>query len=266
MNLFSLFAASVFAAETILSPIPSDTPVTVPAPSQPEVSFGQIVEFPTPTPTPIPTETPIPTPTPIPTRQSSYTIAFLGDSMIDTMGPGLPNVASQLSNIYGNTHFTLLNYGVGATNIDYGIERITNSYEYLGNHIPALVDTHPDIVVLESFAYNPFPDADGGVNRHWLALGKAVDTLRSSIPGVKIVIAVPIAPHPSDAMSPDHVSVIQQYLESTIAFAKSEGLPLADAYHGSVESYTNPGDHIHYSDSGRVYFAKKLTAAIGSVL
>ena len=269
MGLLSLFVSVVFAAETILSPIPDGTPVVVPLPSKPEVSFGQIVSA-LPTPTPAPrvlgvetTATPTPTPTPTAplARNKSYTIAFLGDSMIDTMGPGLPAVKSLLGN-----NFTLLNYGVGATNIEYGITRITSDYNYLGNQIPALSTTHPDVVVLESFAYNPFPDADGGVNRHWLDLAKAVDTLRQNIPGVKIVIAATIAPRPSEAMSEDHVRVIRSYLESTIAFAKSLGIPLANAYDGSVASYTNSGDHIHYSDAGRIFFAQKLAAAINSVL
>ncbi len=181
--------------------------------------------------------------------------------MIDTMGPGLPALKAKLGD-----NFTLLNYGVGATNIDYGIVRITNDYEYLGNRIPSLASRRPDIVVLESFAYNPFPDADGGVNRHWLALSRAVDTLKSTIPGVKIVIAATIGPHASSVMSPEHVAVIKSYLESTIAFAKSQRLPLADAYNGSVAAYTNPGDHIHYSDAGREFFASRLAAAIQTVL
>ena len=268
MSFFSLFAVVVFAAETIVSPIPDGTPVVVPPLPKPAVSFGQIVNS-------SPSSqvlgesidaTPSATPTPPPhtTNKKSYTIAFLGDSMIDTMGPGLPAVQSRLHGLYPATNFNLLNYGVGATNLEYGIDRITNSYNYLGNQIPSLASTHPDVVVLESFAYNPFPDADGGVNRHWLDLGRAVDTLRQTIPGVKIVIAATIAPHPSEVMSADHVAVIASYLESTIAFANGEHLPLADAYHGSVPEFTNPGDHIHYSDAGRAFFAQKVTEAIQS--
>ncbi len=266
MSIFTLFAAVAYAAEVIISPIPDGTPVVVPPPSKPEVSFGQIVAVPT------PTQTPSPTPTTQPSLTAaagkSYTIAFLGDSMIDTMGPGLPAVKERLGE-----NFTLLNYGVGATNIDYGIERITNSYNYLGNQLPSLAATRPDIVVLESFGYNPFPDADGGVNRHWLALARAVDTLRAAIPGVKIVIAATIAPHSSDIISPDHARVIKSYLESTIGFARSQGLPLADAYHASLDAngegkllYINPGDHIHYSDAGRALFAEKVVSALRSVL
>ena len=268
MNLLSFIAFTVFAASTVISPLQDNTPIATPIPAKPDISFGQI--------TSILGETVEATPTPTPiilkTATKSYTIAFLGDSMIDTMGPGLPAVQNNLTHLYPSTHFTLLNYGVGATNIDYGIERITSDYTYLGNHIPSLASTHPDIVVLESFAYNPFPN-ENGVDRHWLALAHAVDTIHATIPGAKIIIAATIAPHKSDLISPDHKNVIQSYLESTIAFAKSQHLPLADAYHASLDangdgilSYINSGDHIHYSDSGRALFAKIVVNALQSVL
>jgi len=275
MSFFSLFAGMVFAAETVLSPLADSTPVLATEPAKPEISFGQIVEI-----TPTPVITPIPSPTPKPiiqTRQKSYIIAFLGDSMIDTMGPGLPTVKNKLTNIYPATNFTLLNYGVGGTNIDYGIERITNGYNYLGNQIPSLASAHPDIVVLESFGYNPFPVADG-INRHWMALARAVDTLRASIPGVKIIIAATIAPNASVfgdgvlAWNPEQkakkVSEINAYLESTIKFAASQHLPITDAYHASGGStqYINGGDHIHYSDAGRLLFAQKVVSALQTVL
>ena len=287
MNLLSLFTFAVFAAETVISPIPDDIAVVIPTLPKPDISFGQIV---TALPTPAPVvlgetieATPSPTPTVIQTKKKSYTIAFLGDSMIDTMGPGLPAVNNKLSATFPATNFTLLNYGAGGTNIDYGIERITNGYTYLGNQIPSLGSTHPDIVVVESFAYNPLPDT--GVNRHWLALARAVDTIRQNLPGVKIIIAATIAPNstvfgdgaPGIAFSlEDKISrttVIKQYLDSTVKFAASQHLPLADAYHASLDGngdgkllYINGGDHIHYSDAGRALFAQILVRALQIVL
>lgn len=263
MNLLSLFASVVFAAGLVISPIPENTPVPTPPVTKPTVTFGQIT-----TPSPTPEAQPTPKAT---AGKHSYTIAFLGDSMIDTMGPDLPAVADDLKATYPATNFTLLNYGVGATNIEYGIERITNDYTYLGKQIPALDSTHPDIVVLESFAYNPFSDPDGGVNRHWLDLGKAVDTLRQNIPSVKIVIAATIGPN--SAVFPGNLAAVRAYLESTVAFAKGEHLPLVDAYHPSLDrngngllAYIKPGDHIHYSDAGRTFFAHLIVNTLQSVL
>lgn len=218
-----------------------------------------------------------------PSSKSHATIAVLGDSMVDTLGPGVPALADRLKRIYPGTQFTILNYGVGATNIDYGIERITNSYSYLGNGVPSLVSQKPDIVVVESFGYNPYSFDTGAIDKHWLAMAKVVDTLRSNLPGVKIVIAATIAPNaqlfgdgaPGLSFDPvgkqEKVTVIKKYLENAIKFAQSQKLPLANAYNPSLQSdgngkpaYINPGDHIHYSDAGRALMARVIAGAISS--
>jgi hypothetical protein len=302
MELFlSLLVTTVYAAESFLSPVPDDvltafhmdkiTSVqTIQKPSQ---SFGDI-SLPTPTPTPEileitiePTPPPVvaPSPTPQPetrrAKKSAVTIALLGDSMMDTMGPDAPALKSLLSKTYPGTEFTIKNYGVGGTNIEYGIERITNGYTYLGNPIPALSSIQPDIVVVESFGYNPFPFDEGAMDKHWLSMAKVVDTLHSSIPGVKIVIGSTIAPNWNvfgdgaagiafaSLDKQQRVANIKKYLDNAVKFAKSQNLPLADAYHTSMDAsgngklaYINPGDHIHYSDAGRVLFAVKILGAI----
>lgn len=270
MSLLSLFAFAVYAAGTVISPIPDDVPsITTPV-QQPDISFGQIVDVlgvtNVVTPAPSPAFAPV-------TKKKSYTIAFLGDSMINTLGPELPSVGNKLSTLYPATRFTLLNYGVGATNIDDAIHRISS-----------FASARPDIVVLESCAYNPYPDG-GGIDRHRLALAEAVNTLRSSIPGVNIIIASTIAPNsrvfgdgaPGIAFSPEdkinRTSLIKQYLDSTVKFAASLHLPLADAYHASLTSngdglltYINSGDHIHYSPAGREFFAQTVVRALETVL
>jgi len=285
----SLFIGIAFAAETILSPVPEDVlssfgsiVISTTTEAFPDVSFGDIMITPTPTVTPTPSLTP--TPSPIPTRtarKQSFTIALLGDSMVDTLGSDLGILKQMLSKTYPSVGFTMKNYGVGATNIDFGIERITNGYTYLGNPMPALVSQNPDVVVIESFGYNPFSFDEGAIDKHWLALGKAVSTLQSALPAVRIVIGATIAPNASvfgdgaSGLSFDpiaksqKVTVIKKYLENAVNFARSQGLPLADAYHPSLDgsgngkiAYINPGDHIHYSDAGRNFFSQKIAGAI----
>jgi len=287
----SFFLPIVYASDVVLSPLPAD--FVFPSSYQvtqndtlpkPEFSFGDL--YPTPTPTILIEETPMPTakPTPVPqkTKKSSYMIALLGDSMTDTLGPEAPHLKTALKNIYPATAFTIKNYGVGGTNIEYGIERITNAYSYLGQSIPSLVSANPDLVVLESFAYNPFSDADGGITRHWLNLGKAVTTLKNNLPQVKIVIAATIAPNASvfgdgaAGLSFDpiakwqKVDIIKKYLDNTVKFAQGENLPLANAYTPSLMrdgngnlTYINGGDHIHYSDAGRAFFSSIIASTIG---
>lgn len=281
MNLLTLLATTVLAAEGIISPLPQDTPAPLAPSEKPLMSFGQLpapsvlgASFDEPTPTPKATNN---------TKKPSYTIAVLGDSMVDTLGPGVPNLKNGLEKIYPKTEFTVLNYGVGGTNIDYGLERVTSTYTYLGNTIPALVTQHPDIVVIESFGYNPYIFDEGAIDKHWLQLAAIIDTTRRYLPAVKIVIAATIAPDPATfgdggAMlsfsledKRKRTGVIKKYLESTVKFAQSQKLPLADAYHASLDSqgngkaeFINGGDHIHPSEIGKELFAKKVIEAIDS--
>lgn len=285
--LLSFFASVVLAAEIILSPLADEVSFLPPAVSQPKVSFGSLIA-PTPilTPTVLGDATPSATPTPIasPTyraRQKHYAVALLGDSMIDTLGPEVPHLKRKLTSLFPGTTFTILNYGVGAENIDSGLSRITNAYTYLGQQIPSLVSQSPDVVVVESFGYNPYPYDTGALERHWLQLAAIVDLIENRLPAAKIIIAATIAPNsqlfgdgaPGLSFSAtdkyERTQVIKGYLDSTVKFAASQGLPLADAFHPSLMGngdgnvlYINGGDHIHYSDSGRDLFAQKVAEAI----
>lgn len=286
MNLLSLFSIVVFAAETILSPLPDEQPFATQNISKPTMTFAQL---PVPEVLSATIEEPQPlakqdlapqeTPSPRHARKDAYTIAVIGDSMVDTLGPGVPHLAAELKRIYHNTSFTILNYGVGGTNIDYGLERLLSTYQYLGTNIPALVSTYPDLVVIESFGYNPYIVDEGALDRHWLQLSHMVDTLRAYVPGVKIVIAATIAPDAKTfgdgALAWDSegktrkTTTIKSYLENAVRFALSQHLPLADAYHPSrdgngdgKEEFINQGDHIHYSDQGREFFSQKIADTI----
>lgn len=295
MSLLSLLAFTVYAAEMIISPLPDNA--AVPSPPKPKVTFGSLLSplpdagqvlgitaIPTVLPTlPAPTNSPSPTPAQLHLRRNAFTIALLGDSMIDTLGPDVPDLKTQLNAFYPGTGFTLLNFGVGGTNIEYGLQRVSNSYAYLGKQFPSVIASHPDIVVVESFGYNPLPDPYNGLTNHWLDLAKIVDTLKSNLPGVKILIAATIAPNAtqfgdgaaglsfSTIDKWQHVDTIKKYLESTVKFAQGEHLPLADAFHPSLGldgngnlSYINAGDHIHTSSLGRIFFAKVVTQAIAA--
>lgn len=285
-NVFSIFSFIVFAAESILSPLAQQAPATI-SPTKPDVTFAQVSQKTTSFGDVLGIVsvqvTPVPSPTPIPktARQKKFVIAALGDSMIDTLGPDLPNLKNILTSVYRRTEFTMLNYGVGGTNIDYGIERLTSDYTYLDRHIPALVSQFPDILIVESFAYNPYSFDEGALDTHWLALAKIIDTMKLYCPQTKILLAATIAPNavvfgdggnlrPQDADGKlKKVTTIKKYLESTIRFAQSQNVPLANAFYPSLQEdgngkleYINGGDNIHYSDAGREFFSKIIADAI----
>jgi len=234
-----------------------------------------------------------PTLTPTPTKQSSITgkntktqkksitIALLGDSMTDTLGSDATELISAVRTIYPTLTTRILNYGVGGKNLEDAITRITAEYTYLGKTYPPLATRQPDIIVIESCGYNPFTKPDGAIDRHWLALAHTVDAVRAHLPNTKIIIAVTIAPNDTvfgdgaqglsfgSQDKRERVAVIRKYLDNTVRFAKSENLPLADAYtpslgqdgNGKLE-YINAGDHIHYSPAGRTLIAQKIAETI----
>lgn len=215
------------------------------------------------------------------TKKPAHTIAFLGDSMIDTLGADLALVRDELMRVYPNTSFRLLNYGVGGENIVSGLERVIKDTVYLGTFRPSLISQQPDVIVIESFAYNPFTFEIGALDQHWLSLAYLVDAIGANIPDSRIVIAATIAPNsklfgngaPGIAFSAadklERTQTIKRYLENATRFAHSERLPLADAYHPSLDQegdgkllYINPGDHLHYSDLGRQLFARTVVGTI----
>jgi hypothetical protein len=249
-------------------------------------SFGSLLTTPTERPVygpPILVITPSLTPTPIlhKTKKPNVIIALLGDSMMDTLGPDTPALKNALKKNYQDTSFVIKNFGVGGTNIRYGIERITTPYTYLNSSYPPLISTNPDVVVIESFGYNPFGSDESAITSHWLLLAQAVNTIKNNLPDAKIVIAATIAPNayafgdgaPGLSFSQtdkwQKTDTIKKYLENAVRFANGEHFPLADAYHASLLpdgngnlQYINSGDHIHYSDAGRAFVAGKIANAI----
>lgn len=305
-----VFTTTAYAADRIISPLPDDMDLPrLVADFQPRVSFGDLLNAvpdtglvlsatasaaPEATPSPssrfLPAAAPTPTPTPqtaqIRTaRKHAFTISLVGDSMTDTLGPVGGGLASRLNSVYPNATFTIINHGVGAENVDSGLRRLTNGYSYLGLGRNAVVSEKPDIIVIESFGYNPYPlpDINDALTTHWLRLAAMVDTIRRELPEAKIVFAATIAPNwdvfgdgaPGLSFSPEgkraKVEEIKKYIENAIAFAKSQGIPLADSYHPTLDAsgngriqYINGGDHIHYSDSGRALFSQTVANTIVS--
>lgn len=269
---------------------------------KPSVSTNRIIPRNTPIPTPIPTLIPTPLATPTPTVSITvsitdsqvlgntntniggdgkiYTIAVLGDSMIDTLGQSIPHLETSLIRYFPNKKFNILNYGVGSSNIEYGLFRFNNDYKYLENNRPSIFSQNPDIIVIESFAYNNFGNTQSGIDKQWLNLGAITTMIKSRLPNCKIVLATTIAPnsiifgngnpntHFSSFEKIEKTNTIKLYLQNLINFANSENFALADAYIPSIvknEGLTdliNPDDNIHPSELGKEFFCDTVAKTI----
>lgn len=209
--------------------------------------------------------------------KDEYTIALLGDSMIDTAGEDYPALAADLKNYFPKTKFKILNYGVGANDIEYGLFRLTNDYKYLGEHIPSLLSQNPDVIVIESFAYNHWSRRQKDLDRQWFALAKIVETIRVKS-DAKIVFLATIAPNSSVYAQgvkdlnwsreerEEQVVTVRLYLQNFINFATSQTIPLVNAFGQSLDQngegkleYINATDFLHPSARGHELVANLLS-------
>ena len=211
--------------------------------------------------------------------KTTYTIALLGDSMVDTLGPDLYHLKTLLREAYPAYSFALLNYGQGGTDMDSGLYRLTNFTTYLGKTYPSLLSYRPDILVVESFAYNHWGPEMSDINRHWLTIARIIDTVKANSPDTKIILAATIAPNaltfgdgalnwPQD-LKWNSAQTTKAYLQNLTNFATSQNFPLADAYHPSLgpdgnglAKYISSADHLHPSGDGGWLFAQKIIEAI----
>jgi hypothetical protein len=251
--------------------------------AQTPVSNEQVLGIQTSDETPSPTATPLPSPslTPIslstiapqvptptvtylkPHAKNDYKIAVYGDSMVDTMGERLEYLEHSLKKIYPNVNFTLYNYGKGSENVEMGLNRWNNALNYQDRHYPSIVDLRPDIIVIGSFAYNPFSPYIR--DRHWVGLTKLVETAKTVTPNVYMLAEiVPLRSNFGkgvngvnwdESTAYEHSGRIIEQLENVVSLSGNLNVPLIDVYRQSIghSGLTNPSDGIHPSVSGHEF-------------
>jgi hypothetical protein len=241
-------------------------------------------------------ENEVPTPTPEPKMNGQalgsmankskqvLTIAVLGDSMIDVLQPELPQLRSALESYFPETKFELFNFGVGASDLEYAVERLTNEYEYLGSKYPSVLSVEPDILVLESFAYNNFGYGQEGLDKQWLLISDIITQIEKISPDTKIVLSATIAPNSTiygkgidginwnQAERLVRTEAVKDYLENIINYAGSQGYLLADAYTPSLDAYgegkpvyINSKDNLHPSGPGGELYCRKVAETIAEL-
>lgn len=211
------------------------------------------------------------------TMQKTVKIALLGDSMIDFLND-FPHLRDLLRSLNPSIKWEILNYGVGASNVGYGLYRVNSEYDYLGRHFQSLIGTNPDIVVVESFAYNhgDMPEAE-----YQKSLKRIFEELQKA--NKKIVFLATIAPSKAnyargaadwgDEYRSKEYEKTRRFMDLGIDAATQAGIPIVDAFHQSLdgdrggnEKYIYGGDWIHPSPEGAEFIAKLLGPAIVSLI
>jgi len=210
-----------------------------------------------------------------------FKIVALGDSMTDTAGEGCPLLRAELEKKYPGRKFDIHNYGVGGTRVGYGLWRLTHNYEFNDKKYDALVKLDPDLVLVESFAYNNGSDGprEGGLPHFREMHHKIIETLRQKT-NAKIVYMATIAPDtdrflesvPSFFNTPVSIRKWMAedrmvYLEEAIKIAEEMELPLVNVYQASLdaakqglalERWINPKDWIHPGEEGHKFIAENI--------
>ncbi len=234
-----------------------------------------------PTPSPLPTQTltstiiPSPIPTSVPEKshvKNAYSIAVYGDSMVDTMGERLEYLEHSLKRLYPNVNFTLYNYGIGAQHVETGLGRWNSRLDYQDRHYPSIVEVKLDIIIIGSFAYNPFSPYDR--DRHWIGLTKLVQQAQTLSPNVYMLTEIaplrsnfgkgPMGVNYDTDTAYTHSGWIVEQLENVIGLSKALHVPLIDVFDASKghPEYTNPSDGIHPSVSGHEFTADIIANSI----
>lgn len=190
--------------------------------------------------------------------------------MVDTMGENLEYLDASLKTKYPQTSFKFYNYGIGGQNVADGLARFNQSFSSQTRNYPKIKDINADVIIIGSFAYNPFPNHDK--NRHWSTLTQLVTEAKST--RASTYMLAEIAPKqtgfgqgpgginwPPSLVGP-HVEHIIEQLENTIALSKELNIPLINVYQKSLVGsrygnpvYVNNHDGIHPSKEGHIFTA-----------
>jgi hypothetical protein len=281
-NFNSLFQKPTLAYEHSLTPlITNSKPVVLGASTEitPTSTIANLTNPTNPTnltntiPSPSPTNVPNPTTIPIKSHsKSSYSIAIYGDSMVDTMGERCEYLEHSLKKLYPDVNFTLYNYGKGSENAEMGLNRWNNKLDYQDRHYPSLPELKPDIIIMGSFAYNPFSPYIR--DRHWTALTKLIEAAKVITPHVYALAEInplrkdfgkgPNGVNWEESTAYEHSGHIVEQLENAVSLAKDLNVGLIDVFHASIghAGLNNPGDGIHASVFGHEFTADIITKTI----
>lgn len=192
------------------------------------------------------------------------TLVFIGDSMIDT-------IFSQNSIV--DTNLKNFNYGFGSTTIDSAAKRLTNQTIYRDLVKPPITSLKPDIIVIESFAYNNYGNTENGLVKYQTELTALISKIKQLLPNSKIILASTITPNASvfatgQGFTPqeqlEKTETIKKYQSTFIQYATTNHYPLVDITTITKQKPTNfiSSDGIHPNSTGAQTFFDTLTQVL----
>lgn len=213
--------------------------------------------------------------------KKAYLTFLVGDSIIAALGRNANQLRLDLIVNYPEHDFVNYNYGFGSTNILTVPDRLEKQSTYLGETFPAINNEGFDLIIFESFAYNPlseYPLAEG-LKKQSEILEISIKAVIAKHPNSVVAIMTPIAPS-EEFFAKGTVDLTPEarkqwvdervaYIKNAIEFANKNNIPLINVYEKSLTpegkadlKYINPSDYIHPSNEGINLISKTIADSI----
>lgn len=210
--------------------------------------------------------------------KKSYTVVLIGDSMTQTLGTA-DILRDDLKKYYPNKEFGILNFGIGATSILSVPERLKNESKRGAETLPPVLETKPDIILLESFGNNPLShlSLEEGLKKQNEILDEIVKMINDSDPKPRLVFVATIAPSKAkyaegivELSSEQREQWVEEriaYIQNHINYAKTHNIPLVNIYQNSLNNGDGntmylSGDFIHPSPQGLEFISQQIAEII----
>ena len=210
-------------------------------------------------------------------------ITLIGDSMTQSL-ENFTELTKILNKKLNDTKIDIINHGVGGTRIGYGIYRVTHNYIYNGINKNCISFDNPDIILLESFAYNNRSDDKYGLESYKKNVIDMISTLQDTM-NSKIIMYSTISPDYDNFLKnvPNFINTskdvlkhmakqVDWYMEIFKKIADEKHIPFVDIFNiskkikknESIASryFINQNDGIHPSKFGMEFIAKYLSKEI----
>lgn len=217
-------------------------------------------------------------------KKQEYSIVMIGDSMTHALGPRGGTFNSFINDLYKphNAGISIDNYAKGASNILQVNDQLEKETTYWDSTFPPLLSRHFDLILIESFGYNPLSQfgIEDGLKKQTEALDNLIEKLLTTKPNAAIIFVATIAPNKEnyakkillDISPQDRILQAEErmsYIKNHIDYAKQHNLPLVNIYEKSFDAtgsghlkYINSDDFIHPSFEGVDFIGREIAQYI----
>jgi lysophospholipase L1-like esterase len=232
--------------------------------------------------TPIESILPAPTPyqfpyrNPVISKNDSYRMVIVGDSIVGSLGPNANTLREDLISYYPDSEFVTYNYGYASSNVLTLYERLTEKTVDGAKENKPVLELDVELIIIESFGYNPLSEytLEEGLKKQNEELEKSVAAILSQKPNASLAFLTPIALDPinfarsSRNLSPEirkrWVEERTAYINNHKKFAQEKGIPVIDVYQaslkqdGTVDKIYISDDFVHPSKAGIQLISKTI--------